>query len=230
MESNKDTKLNKEVLDELTGSTLSSFKASKTKKIKGEVLITGTIGEDIKNVNKEIFYNPKNNIVTWNPEKEVFEKGLVIPQDILDTQKIQDEKIWYSKKDILEQINQEKIGMKEPTKNNRRVILESNDNKKRYPAKLLLHMEDEDFLYYINNDNYYFEGSKLIIDRVQERIEEIENKNKNTKKIVNKISNMKEVEELIENIDLNKLSRKQLRKMNKNKFSNQVKNKLLNNK
>ena len=102
------------------------------------------------------------------------------------------------------------------------------NNKVRYPATILLHMEDKDFLEYIDNDNFYFEGSQFIIDRVNERYDEIMKHQTKEKQIVTKIKEDVTLEEVLKNMDITKMSRQQLRRANLNKFSNQVKSKLLN--
>lgn len=102
------------------------------------------------------------------------------------------------------------------------------NNKVRYPATILLHMEDKDFLEYINNDNFYFEGSQFIIGRINERYNEIMKHQTKEKQIVTKIKEDVTLEEVLKDMDITKMSRQQLRRANLNKFSNQVKSKLLN--
>jgi len=152
-----------------------------------------------------------------------------------------------------EQINQEKLDTNEKTKGilaqlqeqtkeiknqetkkytleEMKELLTFNTKKERfrYPASILLHMEDKDFLEYINRDDCYFEGSQFIIDRVNERYDEIMKHQNKEKQLVTKIKEDVTLEEVLKDIDITKMSRQQLRRANKNKFSNQVKGKLLN--
>ena len=180
----------------------------------------------------------ENNIFKWNDEKGIFEKGLYIPQDVLKDKELQDEKMWYSNeenKGILAQLQEQKEELKNQetkkyTLEEMKELLTSETKKERfrYPATILLHMEDKDFLEYIDNDNFYFEGSQFIIGRVKERYNEIMKHQTKEKQIVTKIKEDVTLEEVLKNMDITKMSRQQLRRANLNKFSNQVKSKLLN--